>query len=90
MAFAAFGVFWTVFLLAILAESFRVGEKTALQGPALDMMGMIPGVLGVLAALVIPFCYRLSMVEYVALVVGALACLPALILFGDELLMRIR
>jgi hypothetical protein len=42
----------------------------------------------VLAALVIPFRYRLKLREYAALVVGALACLPLVILFGEEWLTR--
>src|SRR5688500_2022858 len=88
MAFAIFEVFWTVFLLAMLAEAIRLGEKTPLQGPTLDVMGMIPGVLGVLAAIVIPFRHRLRTFEYLALVVGALACVPLVIVFGDELLNR--
>jgi hypothetical protein len=88
MALAVVEVFWTVFLLAMLAEAIRLGEETPLRTQALNYMGMIPGVLGMLAAIVIPFRYRLKALEYVALVVGALACLPLVLLFGEELLTR--
>ena len=89
VAFAVLEVFWTVFLLAMLAEANRLGEETPLRTPdVLDEMGMIPGVLGVLAAIVIPLRYRLKTLEYVALVVGALACLPLVLLFGQELVAR--
>jgi hypothetical protein len=88
MALAVVELFWTVFLLAMLAEAIRLGEETPLRTHALDVMAMIPGVLGVLAAVVIPFRYRLKALEYVALVVGALACLPLVLLFGQEWLAR--
>jgi hypothetical protein len=88
MAFAVLEIFWTVFLLAMLAEAIRLGEETPLRTHVLDELGMIPGVVGVLAAVVIPLRYRLTTLEYVALVVGALACLPLVLLFGQELLTR--
>jgi hypothetical protein len=77
MALAFVEVFWTVALL---------GSETTLQRHELDAVGMVPGLLGVLAAIVIPFLYRPKALEYVALVVGALACLPLVIAFGTELL----
>jgi hypothetical protein len=88
LALAVVEVFWTVFLLAMLAEAIRLGEQTPLRTNALYPLGMIPGVLGVLAALVIPFRYQLKLREYAAVVVGALACLPLVILLGQEWLTR--
>ena len=82
---AAVEVFWTIFLLVMLAEAIRLGEDTPLRTPLLEQLAMIPGLLGVFAAIVIPFRYRLKAREYAALVVGALACLPLVILFGMEL-----
>jgi hypothetical protein len=88
MALAVVEVLWTVFLLAMLAEAIRLGEETPLrtQTHLLGVLGLIPGVLGVLAAIVIPLRHRLKALEYVALLVGALACLPLVIVFGKELL----
>jgi hypothetical protein len=88
MALAVLEVFWTVFLLAMLAEAIRLGEETPLRTHLLDLLAMIPGTLGVLAAIVIPFRFRLKMLERVALVVGALACLPLVLLFAQEWLTR--
>ena len=88
LVLAAVEVFWTIFLLAMLAEAIRLGEETPLRTNALNWLGMIPGVLGVLAAFVIPFCYRLKAREYLALAIGALACLPLVILLGTDLLGR--
>jgi hypothetical protein len=90
MALAVVEVFWSIFLLAMLAEAIRLGEETPLrtQPHLLDQLGMIPGILGVLAAIAIPFRYRLKTLEYVALVVGALACLPLVLLFAQEWLTR--
>ena len=84
MTLAVVEMFWTVFLLAMLAEAIRLGEQTPLRTHALEALGVIPGVLGVLAALVIPFRHRLKALEYAAVAVGALACLPLVILFGWE------
>jgi hypothetical protein len=88
MMFAVASFVWAFALLIGLAEAYRVGEKTILQTDAFGLLGMIPGVLGVLAAIVIPLVYRLKALEYLALVVGALACLPLLLLFGREWLYR--
>jgi hypothetical protein len=75
VALAFVEVFWTLALL---------GSETTLQTRELDAVGMIPGLLGVLAAIVIPFLYRLKWFEYLALVAGALLCLPLVIAFGSE------
>jgi hypothetical protein len=85
LALAFVQVAWTVVLVVALAEAIRVGEKTPLQTHAFEVLGMIPGVLGVLAAMVIPLFRRLKALEYLALVVGALACLPLVILFARDL-----
>jgi hypothetical protein len=84
MMFAVASFAWAFALLVGLLEASRVGEKTILQTDALGPLGMIPGVLGVLAALVIPLLYRLKALEFLVLVVGALACLPMTLLFGRE------
>ena len=84
LMFAVASFVWAFALLIGLLEASRLGEKTILQTDALGPLGMVPSLLGVLAALVIPFVYRLKAREYLVLVVGALGCLPMLILFGRE------
>jgi hypothetical protein len=84
MMFAVASFVWAFVLLIGLAEAYRVGEKTVLQTDAFGLLGMIPGALGVLAAIVIPLVYRLKSREYLVLVVGALGCLPMVFLFGWE------
>jgi hypothetical protein len=84
MFFAVASFVWAFVLLIGLAEAYRVGEKTILQTDAFGLLGMIPSVLGVVAATVIPFVYRLKAREYLVLAAGALGCLPMLLLFGRE------
>jgi hypothetical protein len=86
LGFAALELIWTFILMVAIAEAKGKLSKTRAQTHMIDALGMIPSILGIIAAVVIMFRWPLTTLDRIVVIVGVLACLPLLYLFGKELM----
>jgi hypothetical protein len=86
LGFAALELVWTFILIVAVAEAKGKLSQTRSQTHTIDALGMIPAVIGVIAAIVIMIRSQLTIIDRIVVIIGVLACLPLLYAFGKELM----
>lgn len=86
LGFAVLELVWGFLLLVMIAEAKGKLSQTRAQTHTIDAVGMIPAILGIIAAIIITFRWTLTTLDRIVIVIGTLTCLPLLIAFGKELM----
>lgn len=86
LGFAALELAWAFCLMVAVAQAKGGLSQTRTQTHTLDALGMLPAVMGIIAAAFISFRSPQSILDRAVVTIGILACLPLLIAFGKELM----